>query len=177
MTRRQIQFHGATSENRHTALFESLRPHVADRPRILSFGCSTGEEVLALSRTFPGADVLGAEVDPERIETARKLTGRQIAPLPELEGDFDLIAAMSVFCRWPKGVEPLPYDDFVSSLKEVANRVRPNGVFVVYNASYNIETVLLAESEFLRIEGVKMLPPPFVDVLDGGSGSGAFRKA
>lgn len=147
----------------------------ADNPRILSFGCSTGEELVTLKHLFPRAEIVGAEVVPERIAAARMLSGCQVDTLQHIEGDFDLITAMSVLCRWPKEAGTLAYEDFESTLRELALRVRVGGVLVVYNASYDPSRIL-TPMNFEKLDQFNIQPPAFVEVLDGVSGDGVFRR-
>jgi hypothetical protein len=53
-----------TETNRYPDLFEICRDQLKDKinPRILSFGCSTGEEVFSLGEYLPGAKIIGADI-------------------------------------------------------------------------------------------------------------------
>ncbi len=61
----QIQYATFTVENRYRVLFHqcalllAAEPH----PRVLSFGCSTGEEAFALAASLPHAEVVGVDIN------------------------------------------------------------------------------------------------------------------
>jgi SAM-dependent methyltransferase len=69
-----FQISGKTAENRFPTLFEFVRGELANRTstRLLSFGCSTGEEVFCLRRYFPAASIDGIDINPYRIKTCRR---------------------------------------------------------------------------------------------------------
>jgi SAM-dependent methyltransferase len=69
-----FQISGNTAEDRFPAVFGFVRHELADRPslRLLSFGCSTGEEVFSLRRYFPLAKIDGIDINPYRIRTCRR---------------------------------------------------------------------------------------------------------
>jgi chemotaxis methyl-accepting protein methylase len=54
-----------TAMDRYPRIFSACRDFFGDRQdlKILSFGCSTGEEVLTLRRYFPSAFITGAEIN------------------------------------------------------------------------------------------------------------------
>src|SRR5436309_512742 len=94
-----------TAEERYPELFDlaaSLRP---DAARILSFGCSTGEELIALRRRFSEAEIVGAEINPRsrRIARRRVQLDRRISLVPPqaIDGTFDAIFALAVLQREP----------------------------------------------------------------------------
>jgi len=65
---------GRTGLNRYPQLFTALREALVDAPapQILSFGCSTGEEILSLRTYIPAARLFGIDLNPQRIATARR---------------------------------------------------------------------------------------------------------
>ncbi len=69
-----LQPAGTTSEDRHPALFAELRRQLADRsePRLLSFGCSTGEEALTLLYYLPRARIDAIDLNPRAIAKAQQ---------------------------------------------------------------------------------------------------------
>ena len=54
-----------TFPNRFPEVFSECARYFGDRTnlRILSFGCSTGEEVLTLREYFPTAEIVGADIN------------------------------------------------------------------------------------------------------------------
>src|SRR5579862_6418799 len=81
------------------------------KPKILSFGCSTGEEAYDLAcNYFPESSVIGLDVSAEVIKAAKKersVDDRVLYDVGSPEvldkyGPYDIIFAMSVLCRWPE---------------------------------------------------------------------------
>jgi trans-aconitate methyltransferase len=58
-----------TALNRYPEVFAAPAP---DARRILSFGCSTGEECVTLAEYFPKAEIVGADINPVILLQARK---------------------------------------------------------------------------------------------------------
>lgn len=58
-----FQPYARTAFDRHPRIFSCVRDRVpdSDTTRILSFGCSTGEEVFSLRRYFPQAKIQSAQ--------------------------------------------------------------------------------------------------------------------
>ena len=104
-----------TADNRYPELFDlaaRLRP---DAARILSFGCSTGEELVALRRRFSGAEIVGAEINSRsrRIATrhgAADLNMSVVRPGSD-HGRFDLVFALAVLQREPHKIAEMEVDD------------------------------------------------------------------
>jgi hypothetical protein len=176
MSNRVFQMSGATSVIRHSIFFKDLARVIPQPRRILSFGCSTGEELLSLKNCFPSSEVCGAEIDPSRMEEARQKTLCRVDTLENLPGDFDLIFAMSVFCRWPPSNGFLEKRWVMDGILSLSRRIAENGTLVIYNACYDVRD-LLCGAGFTFVDHPAFRPAPFVTVLDGGLGSGVFRRA
>lgn len=63
-----------TVPDRHPALFALAAERLAGtaEPRILSFGCSTGEEPITLARYLPQARIDGLDINPRNVAEARR---------------------------------------------------------------------------------------------------------
>lgn len=66
--------------------------------RVADLGCGEGASTLALARAYPSAEVLGLDLDPASIESARRAAGAldvtfecRDAADPDLAGSFDLV--------------------------------------------------------------------------------------
>lgn len=138
-------FHN-TGVNRYPEIFDFVQSALPSPERVLSFGCSSGEELLTLKSRFPEAQLFGTELSTEMLQRAVSLvpSARIAHSLDEFSGQFDLIFAMSVLCRWPEPHPqgPLPYSDFEDAVHGLAGRVRAGGYLVIANASYNANPVL-----------------------------------
>src|SRR5213075_1068749 len=86
--------------------------------RILSFGCSTGEELISLRRRFGQAEIVGAEINRRsRRIAARRLASDIQTTVVEptvISGEFDLIFALAVLQREPHWVEESGIEDISS---------------------------------------------------------------
>lgn len=146
--------------DRYPRLFSSARTLLADRPapRILSFGCAAGEELVSLRAYFPSAQLIGAEINPALRRACAKLSpdsARQvIASRPEIiaaHGPYDAIFCMAVFTRRPHTVESqatrdlsahYPFALFANDLRQLAAQLAPGGLLIVEHALYLAEDAL-----------------------------------
>jgi hypothetical protein len=178
-------------EERYPDLFDGaarLMPHAR---RILSFGCSTGEELVSLHRRFPEAEIVGVEINAR----SRRIAARRIARdgngavysrIPD--GTFDMIFALAVLQREPHkiaemNVEDLspyyPFDKFDAGVVRLVDRLRPAGLLCVQHSQYRIED----SSSAVELEPVES-SPPLQGLLfgrdgrrfEGASGRTIFRK-
>jgi len=146
-----------TAFNRHPKLFAwlaaALRRNPA--PRILSFGCSTGEEVLTLRAHFRGATIRGLDVHPLNIQVCeRRLRAAPDAGLSyrlaghaddEPAEHYDLILAMSVFrhggletTRLPRCDALIRFADVERVLGGLARCLRPGGLLVLTRSNFHL---------------------------------------
>ena len=146
------QVSGYTEPERYPELFDLAARLKPDAVRVLSFGCSTGEELEASRRRFPQADIVGAEINPgSRRAAARRVAGdarTEVVGPGAIGGGFDVIFALAVLQVQPHrvadaGVEDLsgiyPFDRFDRQVGELAGRLRPGGLLCVFNAHYRVE--------------------------------------
>lgn len=120
--------------------------------RILSFGCSTGEECQTLKGHFPDAEVIGCDINPDVLRTAKmrfpafKFLFSDIQSLKNQQ--FDAIFAMNVFHRNTVESQTLPeyercyFDEQIAQLRQVLVK---KGALVLY------------ASQFKDPEGFKLL--------------------
>ena len=104
---KQIQKNNVTTYNRHPDVFSAVRKLMADSKveKILSFGCSNGDEPLSLAELwFKDAWILGLDVDDKCLTDAvRKTQGLRdrikisysTQRIIEKSGPFDVVFAMS----------------------------------------------------------------------------------
>ena len=92
-----------TEEDRYPALFELVAQIEPGPERIMSFGCSTGEEVEALRRRFHQSTIVGVEINRRsRTIASERLAndpGVRIIPHYRYEEPFDVIFALAVL-QW-----------------------------------------------------------------------------
>ena len=115
--------------------------------RILSFGCSVGDELAALRTVFPNATLHGCDVDPLALARAEA----SMAGIAEVfasgraaiiaRGPFDVICGFSSLCRHPQ-VRPevmrasFPFSIFEDVTGMLVEALAPGGVLAVINPSY-----------------------------------------
>lgn len=146
------QTSGTSWPERYPELFNLVAELAPGAGRILSFGCSSGEELEALRRRFPEAEIVGAEINPRlrRAATKRMAGDGRVAVVPPnaIEGMFDIVLALSVLQRLPDQVEKrgvtdlsasYPFARFDDEVARLAARIAPGGLLCVTNAHYRVE--------------------------------------
>ena len=147
---RLMQPSTVTREERHPALFDAVAAALVDvpSPRILSFGCSTGEEVFTLARRFPHGWVRGIDINPVCIAEARArlaegpddrisfaLAGSAAG---EAADSYDAVFALSVLRHGRLDAERpaecsaiFPFARFDAALADLDRCLRPGGVLAL----------------------------------------------
>lgn len=153
---KKIQYSNSTRHDRYPQVFRVVSKVCEavdlNKPRILSFGCSTGEEVDTLANIyFRDSEILGVDVVESVVEKARDKFGsnrRVRFELSEQEAllkgpPFSVIFAMSVLCHWPKTRKMtdisrlFPFEVFEGHVTLLDQLLAPGGVLVIYNANYS----------------------------------------
>ncbi|MEM9554670.1 MAG: class I SAM-dependent methyltransferase [Acidobacteriota bacterium] len=135
-------------------------PELADSDdlRLLSFGCSTGEEAFSLRRYFPRATILGADISAWNLAKARERNTdariRFIESTPETlaaEAPFHGIFAMAVLLRMAHRMEPAdsafdvyPFERFDEQILALDELLAPGGVLTVQHANYRVGDTSIA---------------------------------
>ena len=148
-----------TCMDRYPVIFSACRDYFKDREniRILSYGCSTGEEVLTLRKYFNDASIVGAEINKNSLDICRKhnvddkITFINSTPTEiRKNGKFDLIFCMAVLQRTPdtitrEGVKSLkkiyPFEKFEKQVKELDSCLNKGGLMVIHFSQYSFEDV------------------------------------
>ncbi|RBJ84319.1 class I SAM-dependent methyltransferase [Pseudomonas sp. MWU12-2534b] len=167
-----FQPYGTTREDRYPELFQSIHQVLADtaQTRLLSFGCSTGEEVFSLARYFRQAHIRGVDIDAGRIGRCRARwlrEGREPRLSFACAGDvaleptasYDLVMAMAVFRHGALGGSPtdcsawIRFSDFDRVLGDLARVLKPGGLLVIRHANFRFgDTSVAGLFECLRGE-------------------------
>jgi hypothetical protein len=158
-----VQYSNSTKANRYPAVFGAVADCASlagfNKPKILSYGCSTGEEVDSLANLyFPDSEVVGVDVSDEALDEAR----RRFASNPRLrfeksnqeflriEAPFSIIFAMSVLCRWPEtrtmadAASIFPFEVFEHHVGLLDEVLAPGGLLIIYNANYSFLSSTIA---------------------------------
>lgn len=179
---RLLQPATVTWTDRHPALFAAVAASLANRtgPRLLSFGCSTGEEAFALARAIPSAQVDAIDVNPACIARARASAARcpegsrvrfACADAPDAFGDvrYDAVLCLSVLRhgglevrRPPTCTASMPFARFVAAVAALDARVRPGGLLVLWGCHFRFgDTNTAAAFRPLFAPGIRPQPGPF----------------
>ena len=163
-----------TAPDRYPALFAALAARLPADARILSFGCSTGEELISLRRLMPEARLTGVEINPHARATAiaRTTIDQRIEVVPTLpKGVFDAVLALAVLQREPHRVDDEAWTDlsrhysfarFDDAVTELAERLAPGGLLAVHHAQYRVEDSAVA-ALLTPVADTPLQSPPLFD--------------
>jgi hypothetical protein len=181
-----IQVATWTSNNRYPGVFRAVQSRVrhklgpdlgAGHLRILSFGCSTGNEVAALRGYFPEALIFGCDVNQQALGEARRALQFDEAKIFESSpeniakyGPYDVVFAMSVLCRFPESQNPeldslrslYSFESFENGVKLLAGCLADTGILCLFNTNYEVSQLAEAGS-FRRIASPLVGNNGFVD--------------
>ena len=144
----QHQKSHATKNDRYPNVFYKCLSLKNNTPSILSFGCSTGQEVRTLSdKYFPNSIIHGLDINAEVIETCKKLNINNNVKFFTYDDfdtsqKYDMIFCMSVLCRWEDTKylqdcsEIYPFDNFDKQLIHLDSILNLGGLLVIYNANF-----------------------------------------
>jgi SAM-dependent methyltransferase len=158
------QPYGTTSNDRYPEIFKYVREHVGDGAdvRILSVGCSTGEEVFSLRRYFSQATIIGLDINPLNIAICRfRLlnSGHEriifsvaSSTVAQANDYYDAIFAMAVFRHGDLNCSPPPpkcdhrirFADFEKSVTDMARILKPGGLLIIQHAMFRFDDTLVA---------------------------------
>ena len=148
------QISNSTAMDRYPGIFSACRDYFGAKQnlKILSFGCSSGEEVLTLRKYFPSALITGSEINRHALSLCRKhkvdekvtfvysnaTNIRKHAP-------YDAVFCMAVLQRSPNRVknenirslkEIYPFEQFDRQISEFDRYLSERGLLVVQHAQY-----------------------------------------
>lgn len=168
---------GTTQANRYPNIFAKVKAQLGDQPglHLLSFGCSTGEEVFTLADLFPTASIRGIDIAAARIRACRKRWQRQGCPrriefiragstAQEMSGRYDAVFALAVFRHGSLGSGPevcQPYLDPQAAeraLIDLARLLKPGGLLAIRHANLRFSDLAIAQA----FEPIYLCPPPTV---------------
>lgn len=144
-----------TAMDRYPIIFSACKDYFDKKEdiKILSYGCSTGEEVLTLRKYFPTATIVGAEINKHSLEICRnlpvdeKITFINSTPKKiKKYGPFDIVFCMAVLQRTPdritkEGITSLkkiyPFEKFEQQIVELDSYVNKGGLLVTHFTQYS----------------------------------------
>jgi len=146
-----IQTASTTELNRHPDLFKviSERYSTTTDYKILSFGCSTGEECISLHEYFKNASIIGTDINKKSLKTAQlKTNNPQIEYLFSDEhlitkkGPYDIIFALSVLCKNPEAefLEDISkiysFQEYEKTILFFDQIIKPGGMLVIRSSNF-----------------------------------------
>jgi hypothetical protein len=158
----QHQLTSTTEMNRYPELFRAVRERwPGDQPRILSYGCSTGEECATLENYFQPGLIVGADINEDNLREARKRFSSPRLHFVQSDpailmtyGPFDIVFALSVLCRWEdtRDVEDCTaiysFEKFASATALLDLLVAPGGLLVIYNSNFRFEDTITYSASY-----------------------------
>jgi SAM-dependent methyltransferase len=161
-----FQPYATTSADRYPDEFAAVAEALeVEAPAILSFGCSSGEELVSLRQHFPTARIHGVDINPIAVRAARRRVAGDLAITVAKAGDasaiepasYDVVTALAVFRHADLNQAPpscegvLDFTDFERTIDGLARCVRPGGVLVIRHANFGFTDCAVAgEFEAVR---------------------------
>lgn len=149
-----------TQNNRYPLIFEQCTKYLRffAMPKILSFGCSTGEEVKTLNDYMPHATIIGVDINEWCINQCRKNNTSpfhffysRISKEFENLQDLDAIFCMAVFQRTENRVNKnntkaigFSFEQFEREIILLDSKLKLKGLFIIDNADFNFMDTLVA---------------------------------
>src|SRR5262245_45714230 len=127
-----------TALNRYPDVFAAAAAAAPDARRILSFGCSSGEECVTLAEYFPKAEIVAADINPVILLQARKRRSDRIRFVYASDrilsglGGFDAIFCMAVL----RSAGHYPFEIYEERALFLETLLLPGGLLVIHNSPY-----------------------------------------
>jgi 2-polyprenyl-3-methyl-5-hydroxy-6-metoxy-1,4-benzoquinol methylase len=146
-----------TAPDRYPRIFRFVQEKLGAQSelRILSFGCSTGDEVFSLRRYFPRAAIKGIDINPGNIVVARQRLQRNKDDLlsfaiadstaAEPASTYDAIFCMAVLRHGSLGRRGVTrcdhlirFEDFAAAIADFRRCLKPGGLLVIRHSNFRL---------------------------------------
>jgi hypothetical protein len=142
-----------TFHNRFPNLFKTCGQYLVNNqnPHILSFGCSTGEEVFSIGERIPNAIIVGVDINYWCLRQCRKKDKNSAylfihtfsKKFKQLDR-FDAIFCLSVFQRTENrtsqnntNAQGFLFNQFEDTLQMLDRKLKPGGLIIIDQADFN----------------------------------------
>ena len=181
---RRFQAYNHTLPDRYPWLFEFARSKLADdaQTRLLSFGCSRGDEVFSLREYFPAAAIKGIDIDPHNIDLCLARLSSEHSPAisfaaaantqAEASGSYDAIFCLAVLClgdltnSGAQRCDPhLNFADFDRIVADFSRCLKPGGILILHTTNFRFcDTSVVADFDVvLEADAVQLSPDVLFD--------------
>ncbi|WP_049794718.1 class I SAM-dependent methyltransferase [Methylomonas methanica] len=159
-----FQPYGCTVFDRHSRVFAFIREQLSDGTarRILSYGCSTGEEVFSLRDYFPQAEIVGIDINPRSIDVCRKKLrrsgdgrirfARAATPWDQVADSYDAVLCLSVLRhgdltanRAERCDHLIRFTDFEHIVNGLCHCLKPGGLLVILGSNFRFSDAATAK--------------------------------
>lgn len=161
-----------TCADRHPELFAAVRDRLGDRTasRVLSYGCSTGEEAFTLAGYLPDATFDAIDINPRCIAAAERARSKAgvtairficaSSPPPQAAA-YDAIFCLSVLrhgrldAERPASCEKImPFARFADLVSAFDLALKPGGLLVLWGCNFRFaDTPLAAGYRLISVPG------------------------
>jgi cyclopropane fatty-acyl-phospholipid synthase-like methyltransferase len=151
----QFQRYNHTLPDRYPWIFDFAADALSrvPTPRLLSFGCSRGDEVFALHRRFPAASITGIDVDPANIKHSKSRALEQgirdahflaaADTAAQANESYDAIFCLAVLClgdlTTTGAIECEPYlsfERFEGVVEDFSRCLKPDGLLFLHTTNF-----------------------------------------
>jgi len=139
---RTHQAKSTTKLNRYPEIFAAATKAAPSARKILSFGCSTGEECVTLASYFPTAQIIGADINVLNLLRTFRYRSERVRFVYASDrilnrfGSFDAIFCMAVLRFSGRYQAAYPFERFAERVHYLEGLVRPGGLLVIHNSTY-----------------------------------------
>ncbi|HBQ35271.1 MAG TPA: hypothetical protein DD729_00270 [Rhodobacteraceae bacterium] len=160
----------STKTNRYAGLMTLASNAWVTKPRparILSFGCSRGDEMTTIATYFPDAEIVGCDIDLDIAQARTDLPGAVFFSTPEAiaeNGPYDIIFGLSVLCLHPSDIavpDVFSFGDFEKLVQSLHDNLNDQGLLCLYNLSYLFRDLPFAD-EYKVVQGERVTENGFV---------------
>jgi 2-polyprenyl-3-methyl-5-hydroxy-6-metoxy-1,4-benzoquinol methylase len=146
-TGEKLQTSNQTKKNRFPIIYKRVKEILPDARRILSFGCSSGEEVFSLREHFPEAEIVGYDIDEWPVKNARRKNKfsntyfiDELGPC----GRFDAITCLMVLFAMEVKI---PQKRWQLAIEKMDRHLNDGGVMFIHVSEYDPWTLLAGAYE------------------------------